>query len=182
MHIETAEKALFESCAVFFEKLAGASNVEITDKVADTANMANAVTSAARIFMPLGELVDADKELERELTLVNGDVLTLDFPTIGDEREIEATKMNPAYGAEIDTDVMTVASHIKAINGKPCITYEAYTYFADGKGSAQDYARLMSHLKKFAFGARANAKFKCKCGSDIFPEVPLGSDFFLPEI
>lgn len=128
------------------------------------------------------DVLYADKELEKELTLVNGDVLTLDFPTIGDEREIEATKMNPAYGAEIDTDVMTVASHIKAINGKPCITYEAYTYFADGKGSAQDYARLMSHLKKFAFGARANAKFKCKCGAEIFPEVPLGSDFFLPEI
>ncbi len=65
MHIETAEKTLFESCGVFFEKLAGASEVTVTDKQADSANMAAAVTSAARIFMPLGELVDAEKELAR---------------------------------------------------------------------------------------------------------------------
>lgn len=127
------------------------------------------------------DVVYADRELERELRLVNGDVVTLAFPTIEDEREIEATKMNPVYGTEIDTDVMTVASHIKSINGAPCIMWEAYTYFVNGKGSAQDYARLMSHLRKFAFGARPNAKFKCSCGQELFPDVPLGSDFFLPD-
>lgn len=128
------------------------------------------------------DVVYAEKELEKELVLPNGDTLELRFPTIGDEIEIARTKSNPAYIENIDTDVMTVASHISAINGEPMSIYEAYTYFARGKGSALDYAKLVSHLKKFAFGARPYAKFPCSCGEYAEAEVPLTSDFFLPEI
>lgn len=128
------------------------------------------------------DVVYAEKELEKELVLPNGDTLELRFPTIGDEIEIARTKSNPAYIENIDTDVMTVASHISAINGEPMSIYEAYTYFARGKGSALDYAKLVSHLKKFAFGARPYAKFQCSCGEYAEAEVPLTSDFFLPEI
>ena len=87
-----------------------------------------------------------------------------------------------AYIENIDADVMTVASHISAINGESVSIYEAYTYFARGKGSALDYAKLVSHLKKFAFGARPYATFKCSCGEYAEAEVPLTSDFFLPEL
>ena len=128
------------------------------------------------------DVVYAEKELEKELVLPNGDTLELRFPTIGDEIEIARTKSNPAYIENIDTDVMTVASHISSINGETLSIYEAYTYFARGKGSALDYAKLVSHLKKFAFGARPYAKFQCSCGEYAEAEVPLTSDFFLPEI
>ena len=128
------------------------------------------------------DVVYAEKELEKELVLPNGDTLELRFPTIGDEIEIARTKSNPAYIEDIDTDVMTVASHISSINGETVSIYEAYTYFARGKGSALDYAKLVSHLKKFAFGARPYAKFQCSCGEYAEAEVPLTSDFFLPEI
>ena len=128
------------------------------------------------------DVVYAEKELEKELVLPNGDTLELRFPTIGDEIEIARTKSNPAYIENIDTDVMTVASHISSINGETVSIYEAYTYFARGKGSALDYAKLVSHLKKFAFGARPYAKFQCSCGESAEAEVPLTSDFFLPEI
>ena len=128
------------------------------------------------------DVVYAEKELEKELVLPNGDTLELRFPTIGDEIEIARTKNNPAYIENIDADVMTVASHISTINGEPMSIYEAYTYFARGKGSALDYAKLVSHLKKFAFGARPYAKFPCSCGEYAEAEVPLTSDFFLPEI
>ena len=128
------------------------------------------------------DVVYAEKELEKELVLPNGDTLELRFPTIGDEIEIARTKNNPAYIENIDTDVMTVASHISSINGETVSIYEAYTYFARGKGSALDYAKLVSHLKKFAFGARPYAKFQCSCGEYAEAEVPLTSDFFLPEI
>lgn len=128
------------------------------------------------------DVVYAEKELEKELVLPNGDTLELRFPTIGDEIEIARTKSNPAYIENIDTDVMTVASHISSINGETVSIYEAYTYFARGKGSALDYAKLVSHLKKFAFGARPYAKFQCSCGEYAEAEVPLTSDFFLPEI
>lgn len=128
------------------------------------------------------DVVYAEKELEKELVLPNGDTLELRFPTIGDEIEIARTKNNPAYIENIDADVMTVASHISSINGESVSIYEAYTYFARGKGSALDYAKLVSHLKKFAFGARPYAKFQCSCGEYAEAEVPLTSDFFLPEI
>lgn len=128
------------------------------------------------------DVVYAEKELEKELVLPNGDTLELRFPTIGDEIEVARTKSNPAYIENIDTDVMTVASHISSINGETVSIYEAYTYFARGKGSALDYAKLVSHLKKFAFGARPYAKFQCSCGEYAEAEVPLTSDFFLPEI
>lgn len=125
----------------------------------------------------------ADQELEKEFKLINGDTVTVEFPTIGDEKEIASIKADPNYIENIDTDVMTVASHVKTINGESVSIYEAYTYFARGKGSAKDYSRLLTHLKKFAFGARPKAKFKCpKCKEDILADVPLGSDFFLPEI
>ena len=128
------------------------------------------------------DVVYAEKELEKELVLPNGDTLELRFPTIGDEIEIARTKNNPAYIENIDADVMTVASHISSINGETVSIYEAYTYFARGKGSALDYAKLVSHLKKFAFGARPYAKFQCSCGEYAEAEVPLTTAFFLPEI
>ena len=128
------------------------------------------------------DVVYAENELEKDLSLPNGDNIELKFPTIGDEIEISRTKSNPAYLEDIDTDVMTVASHVKSINGESVSIYEAYVYFARGKGSAKDYARLVNHLKKYAFGARPYAKFQCSCGELAYAEVQLTSDFFLPEI
>ena len=61
----------------------------------------------------------ANEDLERELELTNGDKVTLSFPTIGDELEIARTKADPNLMENIDVDVMTVASHIRSINGEP---------------------------------------------------------------
>ncbi len=65
MHIETADTALFDSCRVFFERLAGAGELEIAEKVNASDGMVTVVTAAARVFMPMGELVDTEKELLR---------------------------------------------------------------------------------------------------------------------
>lgn len=125
----------------------------------------------------------ANEDLEKEVTMSNGDKLTVAFPTIGDEIEIAAIKADPNYLENIDTDVMTVAAHVKSINGEYVSIYEAYTNFANGKWSASDYSHLLTHLKKYAFGARPKAVFKCpKCKETIYVDVPLGSNFFLPEI
>jgi len=62
--IETAEKTIFEAGIMFFERLASAQNVEIAEKF----NMEDAVTvvsDSARIFIPMDELVDKEKELLR---------------------------------------------------------------------------------------------------------------------
>ena len=74
--IETAEPELFKSCAIFFEKLASASSVEAGDSIAHD-NCANAVTDTARIFIPMDELVDKEKEiarLEKEKAKVQKDI------------------------------------------------------------------------------------------------------------
>ena len=64
--IVTENKALFEGTEVFFEKLASASETLIqSDKSGIGDNAVNAVVEGAEVFIPLDELVDKEKELER---------------------------------------------------------------------------------------------------------------------
>ena len=64
--IVTPDTELFEGTQMFFEKLAGASETIIqTDKSDIDENAVNAVTEGAEVFIPLDELVDKEKELER---------------------------------------------------------------------------------------------------------------------
>ncbi len=62
--IETQNKSLFEKCSVFFEKLASASEIEVSEKY-EIEDAVTAVTDSARLFIPMKELVDKDKELAR---------------------------------------------------------------------------------------------------------------------
>ena len=62
--IETTEPELYQSTSVFFEKLASASAVEVSEKF-DMPDAATAVTDSVRIFIPMDELIDKDKELAR---------------------------------------------------------------------------------------------------------------------
>ena len=65
MLIETAETSLFDGAKVFFERLAGAGELTISEKADTSSDMVTIVTANARIFMPMGELVDKEKELAR---------------------------------------------------------------------------------------------------------------------
>ncbi len=64
LHIETADGAVFEQGKLFFERLASAASVEIADKI-DMPDAVTVVTDSARIFIPMDELVDKEKELAR---------------------------------------------------------------------------------------------------------------------
>ena len=64
--IVTNNTSIFEGTEAFFEKLAGASETVIqSDKANIDENAVNAVTEGAEVFIPLDELVDKEKELER---------------------------------------------------------------------------------------------------------------------
>ncbi len=64
--IVTDEVYTFTKGSVFFEKLASASEVEVrTDKSGIDPNAVNVVVPSAEIFLPLDELVDKEKELQR---------------------------------------------------------------------------------------------------------------------
>ena len=65
MIVETSFTDLFSGSRAFFEKLAGAGEFTVTSTAPSADGMATVVTDAARIFMPMGELVDKEKELAR---------------------------------------------------------------------------------------------------------------------
>ncbi len=74
--IETQNKELFENCSIFFEKLASASEINVADKY-DIEDAVTAVTDSARLFIPLEQLVDKEKEiarLEKEKAKVQKDI------------------------------------------------------------------------------------------------------------
>ena len=64
VYIETKEPAVFEAGRMFFERLASASEVDIADKW-DIPDSVTVVTDAARIFIPLSDIIDTEKELAR---------------------------------------------------------------------------------------------------------------------
>ena len=64
--IVTDKADVFGKGVAYFEKLASAQSVEIkADKSGIEDNAVNIIVEGAEIFMPLGELVDKEKELER---------------------------------------------------------------------------------------------------------------------
>ncbi len=64
--IVTDSKDIFAGSEIFFEKLAGASETLIqSDKSGIDDNAVNAVVEGAQVYIPLDELVDKAKELER---------------------------------------------------------------------------------------------------------------------
>ncbi len=65
IYIKTEKKALFEKAAIFFEKLASASDVTIAADDFDGKDMVQAVTFDAVLYLPMDELVDRAAEKER---------------------------------------------------------------------------------------------------------------------
>ena len=65
MIVETRFTALYGSAEPFFEKLAGAGEFTVCEKAESTDGMITVVTDSARVFIPMGELVDKEKETAR---------------------------------------------------------------------------------------------------------------------
>ena len=65
--VAAARQETFAAGAPFFQRLASASEVHVTDagQLPAAQGMVEVVTHAARVFMPLAELVDVAQELER---------------------------------------------------------------------------------------------------------------------
>ena len=107
--IETADRELFEDWSVFFEKLASASEVETAEKY-DMPDAVTVVTDSARVFIPMNELIDRDKEiarLEKEKTAVQKDIDFLSkklnnqgFLAKAPEKLVEAEKAKLAKAEE----------------------------------------------------------------------------------
>ncbi|MCI6720689.1 MAG: valine--tRNA ligase [Butyricicoccus sp.] len=74
----TNEREAYEAGALFFGKLAYASEIEFVDKTPENADsMVSVVTKGATVYMPMGELIDFEKErarLEKEKAKVQKDI------------------------------------------------------------------------------------------------------------
>ena len=65
VYIETVFADTFKDGAVFFKRLASASEVEVGDRFDNMDDAVSIITDSARIYIPLDELVDFKAELER---------------------------------------------------------------------------------------------------------------------
>ncbi len=122
LYIETNEKATFEAGKMFFERLASASDVEIADKW-DIADSVTVVTDVARIFIPLSDIVDTEKELARldkekkavqkDLDFLNGKLNNQGFLAKAPEKLIEAEKAKLAKAEEKMAKIMQSIEALK---------------------------------------------------------------------
>ncbi len=109
LFIETADKDVFKAGVMFFEKVASASSVEIGDSF-DIPDAVTAVTHSARIFIPMSELVDKEKELARlnkekasvqkDINFSQGKLNNAGFMAKAPEKQIEAEKAKLAKALE----------------------------------------------------------------------------------
>ena len=118
--IETTEPELYRSTAVFFKKLASASAVEVGEKF-DMPDAATAVTDSVRIFIPMDELIDKDKELARlkkeqekvqkDLDFLSKKLSNQGFLAKAPEKLVEAEKAKLAKAQEkMDKIVQSMAA------------------------------------------------------------------------
>ncbi len=109
LHIETAEGDIFEQGVLFFQRLASASDVIISDKI-DMPDAVTVVTDTARIFIPMDQLVDKEKELTRlnkekdavlkDVAFSEGKLNNAGFVAKAPEKQIEAEKEKLAKAKE----------------------------------------------------------------------------------
>ena len=70
VYVETTETETFMSGVEFIKRLASANDVEVTSSFGDLGNVVTIITDDAKIYIPLGDLVDFEaekKRLEKEL-------------------------------------------------------------------------------------------------------------------
>ena len=77
LFIVTEKPEIFESGRAYIARLAWAGDVTVCRTLEDTAGMAGAVTNDAKLYMPMAELVDLEKErarIEKELARTREDL------------------------------------------------------------------------------------------------------------
>ncbi len=122
VYIETAYPKVFDEGKMFFERLASASEVDIADKW-DIPDSVTVVTDAARIFIPLSDIIDVEKELARlnkekkavqkDLDFLGGKLNNQGFLAKAPEKLIEAEKAKLAKAQE---KMVKIEESIAALN------------------------------------------------------------------
>ena len=110
LFIETEEVETFKKGIMFFERLAYASSVEISREDPKIADAVACVTDSARLFIPLSEIIDKDKELarlnkekaavEKDITIISGKLNNPGFLAKAPAQLVEGEKAKLARAKE----------------------------------------------------------------------------------
>ncbi|MCG8501556.1 MAG: valine--tRNA ligase [Firmicutes bacterium] len=112
LYIITGNRETFEQGTAFFEKLAGASEVIVKSQKDDIPDdVVSTIVEGAEVFIPLDDLVDREKEIERlgkekqnlekELQRVNGKLNNAGFMAKAPESVVEAEKQKAVKYADM---------------------------------------------------------------------------------
>lgn len=123
VYIATGHRSIFEQGAAFFEKLASAAEVQIAEEFV-IENAVQVVTDSARIFIPMGELIDREKELERlnkekafcekEIQVFKGKLSNENFTVKAPAQVVEAERQKLAKAEEKLAKVLESIAALKS--------------------------------------------------------------------
>jgi len=125
LFIVTNNHAVFEKGKVFFEKMAGASDVQVmAEEAGIPENAVSVVVEGAKMFMPLDDLVDRQKEIERlekekqnlekELQRVDGKLSNAGFVSKAPAHVVEEEKQKRAKYAAMLEKVLESLNSLKS--------------------------------------------------------------------
>mgnify|MGYP004459540457 CR=1 FL=1 len=101
IYIQTEDISLFEQSESFFQRLASAQELIVSEDI-QIDNAVQAATDAARIFIPLADLIDVDKELTRlskeekecetEIALIDKKLSNQDFVSKAPQKVVQGQR------------------------------------------------------------------------------------------
>ena len=117
---------------------------------------------------------------------VSGDVLTCKLPTMQDAFDIvdEKKRMLSRSPEMADPEfILSYTKKILSVNGEMLSPYEMYNYIEDMMMKDLRYFDCRYEEFESNFGLEKNLDYTCEsCGSTFKFEVPMGSEFFRPEL
>ena len=168
--IVTDNTAMFENTGIYFEKLASASETVVTSDKSDVDdNAVNVVVEGATIYIPLDELVDRSKEIERlekelktleaEIKRVEGKLGNAGFVAKAPAHVVEEekakgekyAKMLSEVKLSLEKELKTLEGEIKRVEGKlgnaGFVAKAPAHVVEEEKAKGEKYAKMLSEVK-----------------------------------
>jgi len=119
-----------------------------------------------------------DYDPHKEYELFNKDKISIRFLRVKDD--IEASRFRESAGnAEIDDDIVTMASMISTINGSSVPLHQKYLYLVEL--DAESFIDITSYMEKYSIGVEPIMNVVCSnCGGTSPMGITFHPAFFVP--